>query len=87
MLKKCKTCRVFGYATGRLRVNGTPVHYDSFINNLLTNYEKAKKGGKDFAWNLITYKAILPSGESLWPSFFDKKVLKNVYWVIFFPIH
>ena len=26
--------------TGRLRINGTPVHYDSFINNLIANSEK-----------------------------------------------
>ena len=63
--------------TGKLRVNGTPVHYDSFINNLLTNYDKAIKDGKDFAWDLITYKAILPSGETLWQSFFDKKKIEE----------
>ena len=63
--------------TGRLRINGTPVHYDSFINNLLTNHAKAKKDNKDFAWKLITYKAILPSGESLWSSFFNKKKLEE----------
>jgi len=63
--------------TGRLRVNGTPVHYDSFINNLLTNHSKAKKGGVDFAWNVITYKAITDDGSSLWPSFFSKKKLKE----------
>jgi len=63
--------------TGRLRVNGTPVHYDSFINNLLTNHSKAKKGGVDFAWNVITYKAIIDDGSSLWPSFFSKKKLKE----------
>jgi hypothetical protein len=59
--------------TGRLRVNGTPVHYDSFINNLLTNHSKAKKGGVDFAWHVITYKAITDDGSSLWSSFFSKK--------------
>jgi len=63
--------------TGRLRINGTPVHYDSFINNLLTNHAKAKKDNKDFAWKLITYKAILPSGESLWTSFFNKAKLEE----------
>ena len=63
--------------TGRLRVNGTPVHYDSFINNLLTNHSKAKKSGVDFAWNVITYKAITDDGSSLWPSFFSKKKLKE----------
>ena len=29
--------------TGRLRINGTPVHFDSFINNLITNYERSIK--------------------------------------------
>ena len=63
--------------TGRLRINGTPVHYDSFINNLLTNHAKAKKDKKDFAWKVITYKAILPDGESLWSSFFNKRKLEE----------
>jgi hypothetical protein len=48
--------------TGRLRVNGTPVHYDSFINNLLTNHAKAKDNKKEFAWKVITYKAITDEG-------------------------
>jgi len=61
--------------TGRLRVNGTPVHYDSFINNLLINYERAISDGEDFAWKIVTYKAILPSGEALWPSFFPQSKL------------
>ena len=63
--------------TGRLRVNGTPVHYDSFINNLLTNYAKAEKDGKKFAWNVITYKAITDEGVALWSSFFSEKKLKE----------
>ena len=63
--------------TGRLRVNGTPVHYDSFINNLIINYERAISDNKKFAWKLITYKAILPSGEPLWPSFFNKEKLEE----------
>ena len=63
--------------TGRLRVNGTPVHYDSFINNLIVSYSKAVKAGDEFAWRVITYKAILPSGEPLWSSFFDKEKLEE----------
>jgi len=63
--------------TGRLRVNGTPVHYDSFINNLLTSHSKAKKSNKDFAWNVITYKAITDDGAPLWSSFFNAKKLKE----------
>jgi len=63
--------------TGRLRVNGTPVHYDSFINNLLINHDRAKSDDKDFAWKLITYKAITKSGESLWHSWFPKSKLEE----------
>ena len=61
--------------TGRIRVNGTPVHYDSFINNLLLNSAKAAKGGKDFAWTVITHKAIDDSGNFLWSSFFTPKIM------------
>ena len=63
--------------TGRLRVNGTPVHYDSFINNLLTQYAKATKSGKEFAWDVITYKALQPDGTPLWASFFSGEKLKE----------
>ena len=61
--------------TGRLRVNGTPVHYDSFINNLLNNHAKSKKENKEFAWKVITYKALLDNDTPLWSSFFNKKKL------------
>ena len=63
--------------TGRLRVNGTPVHHDSFINNLLINYSRAKKAKKDFAWKIITYKAITKKGNALWTSFFPKTKLEE----------
>ena len=63
--------------TGRLRVNGTPVHYDSFINNLLDNHAKAMKRKKKFAWNVITYKAIQDSGESLWTDWFPLSKLEE----------
>ena len=63
--------------TGRLRVNGTPVHYDSFINNLLTNHAKAKEDKKKFAWRVITYKAITDDGAPLWESFFNRKKLEE----------
>ena len=65
--------------TGRLRINGTPVHYDSFINNLLTSYYKAKKDGKsdEFAWKVMTYKARNESGSLLWPSFFTEEFLEH----------
>jgi len=63
--------------TGRLRVNGTPVHYDSFINNLLTSNSKAQKANEDFAWKVITYKAVTKDGSPLWESFFNKKKLEE----------
>ena len=63
--------------TGRLRINGTPVHYDSFINNLLANHERAKSSGEDFAWNVKTYKAFDSEGNALWDSWFPKKKLEE----------
>jgi phage terminase large subunit-like protein len=55
---------------GRLRINGTPVHYDSFINNLIVNYEKAQSEDKDFSWKVMLYKAVHEDGEALWHSWF-----------------
>ena len=61
--------------TGRLRINGTPVHFDSFIANILTGYAKAEvKGeGDKFSWKVITYKALQDDGTPLWPDWFGKK--------------
>ena len=55
---------------GRLRINGTPVHYDSFINNLIVNYEKAQSEGKEFSWKVMLYKAVHEDGNALWHSWF-----------------
>jgi len=63
--------------SGRLRINGTPVHFDSFINNLLDNHAKAKKNKEDFAWDVVTYTAIDKKGNSLWPSWFPKTKLEE----------
>ena len=63
--------------TGRLRVNGTPVHYDSFINNLIVNHARSQKKKEKFAWKVVTYKAILPTGSVLWPSFFPSSKLEE----------
>jgi len=63
--------------TGRLRVNGTPVHYDSFINNLLIANERAIKDKKDFAWKIVTHKAIDEDNNLLWGSFFTKKIMEQ----------
>ena len=63
--------------TGRLRINGTPVHYDSFINNILVNHKQAMDKGNNFEWDVITHKAILPDGKALWPSFFPLDLLEQ----------
>ena len=59
--------------TGRLRINGTPVHYDSFIQRILVGYEHAKKEDSPYSWKVITYKAIQDDGTPLWPSWFGHK--------------
>tara|TARA_R100000655_G_scaffold13520_2_gene30525 strand:+ start:4221 stop:5777 length:1557 start_codon:yes stop_codon:yes gene_type:complete len=63
--------------TGRLRINGTPVHYDAFITNILAGHEKAKANNEDFSWKVITYKAIMPDGTPLWPSWFGEKEMER----------
>ena len=63
--------------TGRLRINGTPVHFDSFIANILTGHSKAMAAGDDFSWKVITYKAIQPDETPLWPSWFGHKEMKR----------
>ena len=64
-------------ADGRLRINGTPVHYDSFINNLIINYNRAEADGVDFSWELILYKALQEDGTSLWQSWFPLSKLEE----------
>jgi hypothetical protein len=59
--------------TGRLRINGTPVHYDAFIQKILVGHEQAKKEKQDFSWRVITYKALQEDGTPLWPSWFGHK--------------
>jgi hypothetical protein len=63
--------------TGRLRINGTPVHYDAFITNILAGHEKAKANNEDFSWKVITYKAIMPDGTPLWPSWFGEREMER----------
>mgnify|MGYP005815761427 FL=1 len=59
--------------TGRLRINGTPVHFDSFIQNILVGKEKADKSNKKYSWHVISYKALQKDGTSLWPGWFGMK--------------
>ena len=63
--------------TGRLRINGTPVHFDSFIQKILVGYDQAKKEEKDFSWKVITYKALQEDGTPLWPSWFGHKEMER----------
>ena len=59
--------------TGRLRINGTPVHYDSFIQKILVGYEQSLKEKESVSWQVITYKAILSDDTPLWPDWFGAK--------------
>ena len=63
--------------SGRLRINGTPVHYDSFINNLIINYEKSITQNEDFSWDVVLKKAIMDDGTMLWNSWFGKKEMER----------
>ena len=63
--------------TGRLRINGTPVHFDSFINNLIINHEQSKKENKDFSWKVVLKKAIEEDGTMLWDSWFGAKEMER----------
>jgi len=63
--------------TGRLRINGTPVHYDSFIQKILVGYEQAEKEKDDYSWKVITYKALQKDGTPLWPSWFGHKEMER----------
>ena len=63
--------------TGRLRINGTPVHFDSFINNLIVNHEQSKKENKDFSWKVVLKKAIDDDGTMLWDSWFGAKEMER----------
>jgi len=63
--------------SGRLRINGTPVHYDSFIANILTGKDKADASGADFSWKVISYKAIQSDGTPLWPDWFGHEEMER----------
>ena len=64
--------------TGRLRINGTPVHFDSFIQRILVAYEHSKMTkDDDFSWKVITHKALQPDGTPLWASWFGHKEMER----------
>jgi hypothetical protein len=63
--------------SGRLRINGTPVHYDAFITNILNGFVKAEAKGQDYSWKVITYKALQDNGMPLWPSWFGLEEMER----------
>jgi len=52
---------------GFLWCNGTIVHWDSFLNNIVTGYNASVKAKKEYAWTVYTKKAI-EDGEPIWQS-------------------
>lgn len=62
---------------GRLRINGTPVHYDSFINNILVGYDLAKKKGEPYSWDVVRFATPMENGQPLWPSWFPLEELER----------
>lgn len=72
----------------RLFLIETPVHWDSFAQNIIDKYEKVQKDGpqavEEFPWKVIIYSATQPDmpGGVLWPGYLPKKKLdeiKNLY--------
>jgi hypothetical protein len=61
---------------GFLWCNGTIVHYDSFLNGLVTKSREAEKTGEEFAWDVFTRKAI-EDGKPIWPSRWPMKKLEE----------
>tara|TARA_R110000824_G_scaffold55632_8_gene153118 strand:- start:2911 stop:4434 length:1524 start_codon:yes stop_codon:yes gene_type:complete len=64
-------------ADGRLRINGTPVHFDAFTTTILNGHIEAKAMGKPYSWKVITYKAIQENGTPLWPDWFGHKEMER----------
>ena len=63
---------------GRLQLNQTPVHYDSFVIRIYDALQEyIKKGGNknDFEW--IVYKRSTTIANPLWPEYFDSDKLRR----------
>ena len=65
------------YKGGFLWCNGTIVHYDSFLNGLVKNYNSAMKTGEEYSWTVETHKAITDDGVPLWPSRWPLKKIEE----------
>lgn len=68
--------------SSRLFFIGTPVHFDSMIQNILDKWEKIKgsEEEKDYTWKVITYSATQPSmpGGVLWRSYMPREKLEEI---------
>ena len=66
---------------GRLIFNGTPVHPDSFCQNIIDNYRKAVDEGRadEFHWIVFVYPATQPTmpGGVLWQAHMSKEKLEK----------
>lgn len=68
----------------RLIITGTPVHYDSLVQNMMDDYDVLKRKGQDkvekYAWKFIIYKSTQPNrkGGVLWHSHRPKRVLDQI---------
>lgn len=66
---------------GRMYFIATPVHYDSFAQRLMDDWEEYQSGHiKDFMWTMIVRKATQPSmpGGVLWESRYPKDALEEI---------
>jgi len=52
---------------GFLWCNGTVVHWDSFLNNIVKGYQSAQKAKENYSWEVYTRKAI-EDGKPIWKS-------------------
>ena len=61
---------------GFMWCNGTIVHWDSFLNNIVTGYQSAQKNNEKYAWTVYTKKAI-EEGKPIWESRWSMNKLNN----------
>ena len=61
---------------GFLWCNGTIVHWDSFLNGLVSGWRDARKSGEAYSWEVFTRKAI-EDGQPIWPSRWPLKKLEE----------
>ena len=82
MLAGAKYAIDTGGVRNRMIVIGTPVHFASFIQEMIENHDRLVKEGKleSFSWKLIVYRATQPhlKGGVLWHSRKPRSVLNKL---------